>query len=382
MQPITPQRPGKTPPACKTEARDDDAGAKVERSGAVRTTLRPPSSPYIDSAQPPTQIERAAADRARPWPGIIASIRAFFRGSDEDQVKSNPNDGHEDPITVTPCVQRIVARSDRGAQSARDNAAADVDSTVDDATVGAPLPHSGATSTSGRLTENHAVVIEAPGDQADDISSPPTEAARSKHVVGADSEDASIDAHDLLIFDKIVGHRRDPQTQMISHMRVRWRNGALTWEPKASIQKCAGEHLLSYWDCVNGTREGAMAESSRRIPEIEKHMTTTASIVTLDLCWVASQERPREPESDVPYSERATLGSSAVGEGGRERATIPVVRRSKRHSRQSLNAIAGPDTVATAQTNAVGPARRQVEQEAFDDRADGTQKPAASGRRY
>ncbi|KAK1657003.1 hypothetical protein BDP55DRAFT_687262, partial [Colletotrichum godetiae] len=209
-------------------------------------------------------------------------------------------------------------------------------------------------------TLTRAVVIEAPGDQADDISSPPTEAARSKHVVGADSEDASIDAHDLLIFDKIVGHRRDPQTQMISHMRVRWRNGALTWEPKASIQKCAGEHLLSYWDCVNGTREGAMAESSRRIPEIEKHMTTTASIVTLDLCWVASQERPREPESDVPYSERATLGSSAVGEGGRERATIPVVRRSKRHSRQSLNAIAGPDTVATAQTNAVGPARRQV----------------------
>ncbi|KAK1657056.1 hypothetical protein BDP55DRAFT_687052 [Colletotrichum godetiae] len=205
-----------------------------------------------------------------------------------------------------------------------------------------------------------AVVIETPGDQTDDISSPPTEAARSKHVVGADSEDASINAHDLLIFDKIVGHRRDPQTQMISHMRVRWRNGALTWEPEASIQKCAGQHLLSYWDCVNGTREGAMAESSRRIPEIEKHMTTTASIVTLDLCWIASLERPREPGRDVPYSERATLGSSAVGEGGRERATIPVVRRSKRHSRQSLNAIAGPDTVATAQMNTVGPARRQV----------------------
>ncbi|EXF73921.1 hypothetical protein CFIO01_11179 [Colletotrichum fioriniae PJ7] len=133
-----------------------------------------------------------------------------------------------------------------------------------------------------------AVVIEAPGDQVNDSRSPPTETAGSRHIVDAGSEDVSIDAHDLLIFDKIVSHRRDPQTQTIFHMRVRWRNGALTWEPEASIRKCAGQHLLSYWDGVKGMREGAIAESSQRIPEVipevEKHITTTASIITLDLC--------------------------------------------------------------------------------------------------
>ncbi|KAK1703228.1 uncharacterized protein BDZ83DRAFT_235182 [Colletotrichum acutatum] len=248
MQPITPQQPGKALPACRTEARDDGAGAKVERSGAVRAPFRPSSSPYVGSAQPLTQTERAAADRARPWPGIIASIRAFFRRPDEDQVNSNSTNGHGDITTVTPCAQRTVARCDLDARSARDNAAADVDSTVDDATAGATSPRSGATSTSGWLMENRGLrdtstlargdmpVIEAPGDQVNDSRSPPTETAGSRHVVDAGSEDVSIDAHGLLIFDKIVGHRRDPQTQTIFHMRVRWRNGALTWEPEASIR--------------------------------------------------------------------------------------------------------------------------------------------------
>ncbi|KAF4772701.1 hypothetical protein HER10_EVM0002182 [Colletotrichum scovillei] len=249
-------------------------------------------------------------------------------------------DGHGDLTAVTPCAQRTVARCDRDARSARDNAAADVDSTVDDATAGATSPCSGATSTLGWLMENRglrdtstltrgAVVIEAPGDQVNDFRSPPTGTAGSRHVVDAGSEDASLDAHDLLIFDKIVGHRRDPQTRTISHMRMRWRNGALTWEPEASIRKCAGQHLLSYWDGVNGIREGAMAESSQRtsevLPEVEKHVTTTASIVALDVCWIASLKRPREPQwpqCDVPYSERASIESSAVGERGRERAAI------------------------------------------------------------
>ncbi|KAK1537499.1 hypothetical protein CPAR01_07612 [Colletotrichum paranaense] len=64
--------------AYKTEITDDNAGTEAELPDAGRAPLRSASSTIIDLKQPLIQAERAAADHARPWFGIMASVKAFF----------------------------------------------------------------------------------------------------------------------------------------------------------------------------------------------------------------------------------------------------------------------------------------------------------------
>ncbi|CAI0641330.1 unnamed protein product [Colletotrichum noveboracense] len=286
--------------------------------------LRAADVPVADSEPPDNEIERAAAGHATPRLGILASVKAFFWGGNE----SPADDDFADPGIVSPCAPRSTC----------DDAVLNVTEAADDSLRVAAGLYPDVTSSADQPEESDvrdklivltsadvpAVAGVVASEQTDDFVFSSTEAAGSKPAVDtvdtADSEDTPLDAYDLLIFDSIVDHRRDPHIDTMFQMRVRWKNGSLTWEPEASIQKVAGGHLFSYWDGVEGRRVGAMGDKSRwHVLEVEKHQITSKSIVYLYISWIGSIERSWELESDVIHVARAIVENYWAIKGGRDK---------------------------------------------------------------
>ncbi|OHE92495.1 hypothetical protein CORC01_12213 [Colletotrichum orchidophilum] len=179
-------------------------------------------------------------------------------------------------------------------------------------------------------TEDAEINVATSTDNADTVEAAPTE---DVILNATNDEDVEMDdpKNGIFVFDKILGHRRDPNDKTLFQMHISWKHDDPTWETEQTIHEDAEESLFAYWDSLKGGRLGAMADKNLwHALRVEKHRQKPSGAVQLYVCWIGSPERSWEPESQVEVYARQHIENYWKSKGGREKiikaVAVPIKR--------------------------------------------------------
>ncbi|KAL2884326.1 hypothetical protein SGCOL_000267 [Colletotrichum sp. CLE4] len=188
----------------------------------------------------------------------------------------------------------------------------------------AKSPVKEAVQVASPAAEDAEINVATSTDNADTVEAAPTENAASN---AADNEDVEMDdpQNGIFAFDKILGHRRDPNDKTLFQMHINWKHDDPTWETEQTIHEDAEEALFAYWDSLKGGRLGAMVDKNLwHALRVEKHKQKPSGAVQLYVCWIGSPERSWEPEKQVEVYARQHVENYWRSKGGREKCIKAV----------------------------------------------------------
>ncbi|KAJ0329224.1 hypothetical protein COL5a_004460 [Colletotrichum fioriniae] len=319
------------------------AAAPAENDTSERTSSTAPVTAM--EATPDAEASGSTPEPGAPRAGVVSSVRKTF-----SNVVNNITGQRTGTTTVTSTFEQTIVSRKRSREPNVEESPAPADKETDqeieaaNGTEGnttiqlgnqfeaeveaeeirAKSPVKEAVQVASPAAEDAEINVATSTDNADTVEAAPTENSATN---AAGDEDVEMDdpKNGMFVFDKILGHRRDPNDKTLFQMHINWKHDDPTWETEQTIHEDAEEALFAYWNSLKGGRLGAMADKNLwHALRVEKHKQKPSGAVQLYVCWIGSPERSWEPESQVEVYARQHVENYWKSKGGREKCIKAV----------------------------------------------------------
>ncbi|KAK1516921.1 chromo domain-containing protein [Colletotrichum costaricense] len=346
-----------------TADRSTPADTVTAAAPAENDTSEPTSSTAPVTAMeatPDAEASGSTPEPSAPRTGVVSSVRKTF-----SNVVNNITGQRTGTTTVTTTFEQTIVSRKRSREPNVEESPAPADKEADQEIEAANGTEGNTTIQLGNQfeaeveaeeirakspvkeavqAEDAEINVATSIDNADTVEAAPTENSATN---AAGDEDVEMDdpKNGMFVFDKILGHRRDPNDKTLFQMHINWKHDDPTWETEQTIHEDAEEALFAYWNSLKGGRLGAMADKNLwHALRVEKHKQKPSGAVQLYVCWIGSPERSWEPESQVEVYARQHVENYWKSKGGREKCIKAVAMPVKKgRGRPRKNNAAEPD---------------------------------------